>query len=319
MGTDGDGTGPGDGSGGIGQQGRRGRVARVGDEPLIFTLGMITIGLLIGVYLGLLTGGPAEQVGGDADALAVREDLDSLSDDVSVMTAVVDELDARAAGAAIELAWTRTRLDSLREDLATVGSRLEEVREGLERLQGPVDRVSGDLDDLRVEILDLRMELVGLQLEMDDLVARILEGGTSGGGGGPTVPENATALPTPHLSHYTSPLMDPTCGMCHDAEPAGEIIVSGGRMYWNGSLDDPAFNTVIDRDAECVECHGQFSLNGMDPGYIDVSCVACHDDWSERMTSPYVREGAVADDECLLCHGGPNAFIDVPQDYGGSA
>ena len=318
MSTGGEGMERKDGAEVADRQGGRGRVVWMVDDPLVFMLAMVTIGVVLGMYVGLLAGhfAASEDVATGTDPL--RGDLDALSEDVLVMTTVVEELDARATGGATDLAGTRVRLDSLHADLVEVDAKLGAVRGELDRIDDGAEGASGDLDDLRADILDVQMELVGLQLELDDLLARILEGGGSGGNGGPVVPENATLLPTPHLSHYISPMLDPTCGMCHDAEPVGEVIVSGSRMYWNGSLDEPGFNTVIDRDAECVECHGQFSENGMEPSFIDVSCVACHDDWADRMTATYVREGAVGDDDCLLCHGGANAFIDVPQDYGGA-
>lgn len=299
-----------------GRQEARGRIAWTVNEPLVFTMAMLTIGILLGMYIGLLAGHMATLEDGGSETEAVRGDLDALSEDVVIMAAVVEGLDARATGSALELAGTRARLESIRDDLAAVEAKLGAVSSELSRMEGSADSVSGDLNDLRTELMDVRMDLVSLQLELDDLVAQIIEGGGSGGGGGPVVPENATLLPTPHLSHYASPLMDPTCGMCHDVEPVGEVIVSGSKMYWNGSLDDAGFNTVIDRDAECIECHGSFAETGMEPSYIDISCVACHDDWADRMTARYVIESAVGDDDCLLCHGGPNAFIEEPQDYG---
>lgn len=293
--------------------GGRGLVGRVGDDPLIFILGMVTIGLVLGIFIGLLVGDAPDDAESSTEAL--HEDMEALSQDVLIMTAIVDELDARAVASAEGLAGARTRLMVLREDLVVVGSRLEELRVAVDQMEGPIEGARGDLDDLRRELAEVQTELVDLRWELEDLIARIIQGGGSGGNGGPVVPDNATLLPSPHLVHYRSPLLDPTCGMCHDVEPVGQTIISGSKMYWNGSLDDPGFNTVVDQTAECLECHGQFAETGMQPGYIDVSCVACHDDWADRMTATYVRESAIGEDDCLLCHGGANAFIDQPQKY----
>jgi len=160
----------------------RGRVGRVGDDPLLYTLGMITIGLVLGIYVGLLMGNPTTGDGPGQTDEALRGELDALSKDVLMMTAIVDELDARSYASAEDLAVTRTRLDLLSEDLVAIGSTLQEVRDELDRRQGPIDGASEDLGDLRVELLDVRMELVNLQLELDDLIAQIIAGGGSGGG-----------------------------------------------------------------------------------------------------------------------------------------
>jgi hypothetical protein len=291
----------------------------VGDDPGIFTMGMVAIGLVLGIFIGLLAWtvlAPEEATPGPDQ---VSEDLDAMARDVDSMRVLIDQVDERATGQSWELEATMSRLDDIRTSLDDVEARLSEIGQELDDRSSAISDAEADLSALGGELMDVRMELVGLRLELEDLLARIIAGeqwgGGGGGGGNATVPDNATLLPAPHLTHFRSSLLVFSCDICHDIEPSGQVVVSGGRMYWNGSLDDPTFNTVIDRDVECVECHGQFPETGMQPDYIDVSCVACHDDWADRMTATYVRESAIGDDDCLLCHGGANAFIDQPQKY----
>jgi len=297
------------------------RVERVGDSPGSFTVGTVTIGLVLGIFLGMTLWAVTSPDPDPVEEGVTVQDLESVSGDVEAMSALVAELERHVAASSGDAEAMSGRLQGMREELEGVAEALDGMSDELERRQGVIDGGEGDLVDLGTGLLDVQLQLLDLQLELEDLLARIEAGqgwnGGGGGGGNTTPPENATLLPSLHLVHYRSPLLVFSCDICHDIVPAGDVIVLGGRMYFNGSLDEPAFNTVVDRTQECVECHGQFPENGMDPSYKDATCTACHDDWAARMTAPYVRESAVGDDDCLLCHGGPNAFMPEVQKYTG--
>ncbi len=299
---------------------REGPVQRVGDSPGSFAVGMVTIGLVLGIFLGMMLWAMTSPDPEPVDEGITAQDVEALSGDVDAMSAVVAELERHVAASGGDAEALAARLRGMQEELDGISEELDGISGELAGRQGVIDDSTGDLADLRTELLDVQLQILDLQLELDDLLARIEAGqGWNGGGGGgnTTPPENATLLPSLHLVHYRSPLLVFSCDICHDTVPAGDVIVKGGKMYFNGSLDDPGFNTVVDRTQECVECHGQFPENGMDPSYKDATCTACHDDWATRMTAPYVRESAVGDEDCLLCHGGPNAFMPDVQKYTG--
>lgn len=298
------------------------RVQRVGDTPGSFTVGMLTIGLVLGVFLGILVWAMVAPEPTPASEGVTAQDVEDMSRDVDEMSALVAGLERQLASTGGSMDGVPERLQAMQEDLDGMSETLDGIQGEIERRQGVIDGAGTDLAGMRSELLDIQLKLLDLKLELDDLLARIEAGpdwggGGGGGGGNTTVPENATLLPSLHLVHYNSRLLVFSCDICHDTVPAGEVIVSGRRMYFNGSLDDPGFNTVIDKTAECVECHGQFPENGMDASYKDATCTACHDDWATRMTATYVREPAISDDDCLTCHGGPNAFMSEVQKYTG--
>lgn len=300
----------------------------------------VTLGLVVGIWMALMLSGtladePAASTDdlerdladlqGDVDALSqalakaegqmgdgegtlasmvqlvddVQGQLDELAANVDGVLDIMDDQGGELEALRAQLEETSTELDATRDRLFEALLLLEYARGRQEGTPAPANLTLDELADVLAMLSDTISQMGATQAALSDAIAKL----TSALGGGP--PDGIALIP-PHLSHFSSPLINFRCDMCHNVDLEGDLVVYDGALYFNGSLSSKDFRVQIDKDRVCSACHDWFPEGEMDPEYKDRTCVVseCHDDWRQDMNSPFVNEAAVGEDDCLLCHGG---------------
>jgi gas vesicle protein len=250
-----------------------------GGNPLMMG---IVVGVIIGVIVGVVVG-----------MLMAPEDLSDkvkdLEEDINSLQADVNALETDLETAETNLTDTQTALGLAEAQITAIQG----------ELTATLDELQITSDALNQSIEDYETATAALEEAMEHLMHA----------------EEIAILAQPHEIHLQSMLLDFSCGNCHATDPEGEVVLQGNDLYFVGELGEVNFMTDVNIGDSCVECHSVFSTKDMDPSYENQECTQsnCHPNIDDDHNVDYVVNTELAEENCLLCHGG-NAWYQSTED-----